>query len=62
MYIVDFERETEIGVGPSWPFGELSGDECTITEDLAETLLLEKKNNNTVLLYAEHCHLWKSTA
>ena len=36
MYIVDFEREKEIGLGPSFPYQELPAGECLVTDDFLE--------------------------
>ena len=36
LWVIDFEREEEIGVGPSWPYGELKDGECAIARSIAD--------------------------
>ena len=33
VYFIDLEQEKDISLGPSWPYPDMTTDECVLTSD-----------------------------
>lgn len=58
---LDLSREASIDVGVSWPYPDLTADECVITSDFKKELP-ELKVGDKVVFGANYCTLWAMLA
>ena len=42
LYVIDTDREKEIGLGPQYPYGPLASGECIISSDYEEFPRIKK--------------------